>query len=131
MATYLLTRAFDLVFQRILNNQVNKITTSLHLQGGIPSGRLSFMLCQEVEKTEDVNFTLVKRVQKISDGFQKDGVPASARGVRFQIWRSQNNSKKYCEEENSKFKKKYRLVWSIVFVSESRMENSSFLCFKV
>ena len=87
MATYFLTCAFDLKnrFQRILNNQVDKITNSLHLQGSIPGGRLSFMLCQEVEKTEDVKFTLVKRVQKIWGGFKKDGVSASARGVRFQI----------------------------------------------
>ena len=34
------------------------------------------MLFQEIETMENVNFTLVKRGQKILGCFQKDGVPA-------------------------------------------------------
>ena len=73
MTAYLLSCVFDLknLFQRIFI-----FITTLHLQGSMASGRFSFMLCQEVEKMEDVNFTLVKRGRKILGCFQKDGVPA-------------------------------------------------------
>ena len=56
---------------------------------------------------EDVNFAQVKHGQKVLGDFEKIGLSAWAKGVRFQVWGSQNTSKKVCQEdENGKEKSK-------------------------